>query len=248
MPIPIGDDNSDRESHPFVNYILIALNILVFIVWQQWGQNVPLTFAYATVPHEILTGTDIITPATVITDPYSGQNIEMPGLQRTPVPVFFTLITSIFLHGGISHLLGNMLYLWIFGDNLENKLGHLRYLMFYLTTGILSGLSHVFATFLLGQNTLIPALGASGAISAVLAGYIVLFPAKRIRMWFFLFSLRIPALIVVGLWFVFQLLNGLGSLGGEEGGGVAYAAHIGGFLFGMLLINRFVARRKRLKF
>ena len=239
MPIPIGDDNSDRHTTPFVNYLLIALNIFVFIYWQQFGSNVPLTFAYATVPLEILTGRDVITDSKILVDPYTMQQFEMPGLQVTPIPVFFTLITSAFLHGGFGHLLGNMLYLWIFGDNLENRLGHLRYFVFYLLTGVLAGLAHVFSTSLFGQNLLIPSLGASGAISAVLGGYIVLFPTRSIRMWFILFSLRIPALIVVGLWFVFQVMNGLGSLGGEEAGGVAYAAHIGGFIAGLLLIKSF---------
>ena len=239
MPIPIGDDNSDRHTTPIVNYLLIALNIFVFIYWQQFGSNVPLTFAYATVPLEILTGRDVITDSKILVDPYTMQQFEMPGLQLTPIPVFFTLITSAFLHGGFGHLLGNMLYLWIFGDNLENRLGHLRYFVFYLLTGVLAGLAHVFSTSLFGQNLLIPSLGASGAISAVLGGYIVLFPTRSIRMWFILFSLRIPALIVVGLWFVFQVMNGLGSLGGEEAGGVAYAAHIGGFIAGLLLIKSF---------
>jgi membrane associated rhomboid family serine protease len=240
MPIPIGDDNSDRDSTPIVNYLLIALNIFVFIYWQQFGMNVPVTFAYATVPAEILTATDIITDSKILIDPYTGQQFELPGLLPTPVPVFATLITSMFMHGGIGHIFGNMLYLWICGDNLEHKMGHFRYLAFYLLTGVLAGLSHVFATYILGQNLLIPSLGASGAISGVLGGYILLFPTRHIKMWFLLFTLRIPALIVVGLWFVFQILNGLGTLGGEEAGGVAYAAHIGGFVFGLILVKRFV--------
>lgn len=240
MFIPIGDDNSDRQITPVVNYSLILLNIFVFIFWQGWGLDIPVTMAYATVPAEILTLTDIITDSRILTDPYTGQEFEMPGLQRTPVPVLFTLFTSMFLHGGIGHIVGNMLYLGVFGDNLENKLGHIRYFLFYMITGMLAGLAHVFATSILGQNLLIPAMGASGAISAVLGGYLLLFPTRRIRMWFILFSLPIPALIVVGLWFVFQVMNGLGALGGEEAGGVAYAAHIGGFIFGMLLIKSFI--------
>ncbi|RYZ17256.1 MAG: rhomboid family intramembrane serine protease, partial [Sphingobacteriales bacterium] len=149
-----------------------------------------------------------------------------------------------FLHGGIGHLVGNMLYLLIFGDNLENKLGHIRYFLFYFVTGILAGLAHVFTTAILGQNPLIPAMGASGAISAVLGGYLLLFPTRKIRMWFILFSLWIPAIIVVGLWFIFQVMNGLGALGGEEAGGVAYAAHIGGFIAGLLLIKSFMKRAR----
>jgi rhomboid family protein len=245
MPIPIGDDNSDRQLVPVVNYILIALNILVFIFYQHWGLNVPLTYAYATVPAEILTAKDIITDPTILTDPYTLQRFELPGLQRTPIPVFFTLITSTFLHGGIGHLLGNMLYLWIFGDNLENRMGHVRYFLFYLFTGVLAGLAHVFATYFFGQDLLIPSLGASGAISAVLGGYILLFPTRGIRMWFLLFSIMMPAIIVVGVWFIFQVLNGLGSFGGQEAGGVAYAAHIGGFLAGLFLVKTFGRRTLR---
>lgn len=240
MPIPIGDDNSDRDSTPVINYLLIALNIFVFVYWQQFGFNVPVSFAYAAVPAEILTGNDIITESRILTDPYTGQDFELPGLQLTPVPVFLTLITSMFLHGGFGHLFGNMLYLWICGDNLEHQMGHLRYLLFYLLTGILAGLAHVFSTYFLGQNLLIPSLGASGAISGVLGGYILMFPTRSIHMWFLLFTIRVPALIVVGLWFVFQVMNGLGTLGGQEAGGVAYAAHIGGFIAGLLLVKRFV--------
>jgi membrane associated rhomboid family serine protease len=117
--------------------------------------------------------------------------------------------------------------------------------MFYLLCGVLAGLSHVFATLVLGQNPLIPSLGASGAISGVLAGYLLLFPHRGVHVWIFLFVVTVPAFIVVGLWFVFQVLNGLGTLGGEEAGGVAYAAHIGGFLFGLLLIKRFTKNTPR---
>lgn len=243
MLLPIGDDNRDRKIVPIVNYLLILLNIFVFIYWQNWGRSDSVTFAYATVPAEILTGTDIVTHNEVLTDPYTQQHFEMPGLRPTPVPVFFTLVTSMFMHGGIAHLLGNMLFLAIFGDNIENVMGHTKYLVFYLLTGILAGLSHVFATLLLGQNLLIPSLGASGAISAVLGGYMLLFPTRGVHVWLFLFFVvTIPAFVVVGLWFVFQLLNGLGTLGGEEAGGVAYAAHIGGFIAGLLLVKRFIKR------
>lgn len=168
MLLPIGDDNRDRRITPIVNYLLIVLNIFVFIYWQQFGNNVPFTFAYATVPGEILTGTDYITYSEILTDPYTGQSFEMPGLQPTPVPVFLTLFTSIFMHAGLAHLLGNMMFLGIFGDNLENVMGHLKYLVFYLLCGVLSGLSHVLSTWILGQNMLIPSLGASGAIYGVL--------------------------------------------------------------------------------
>jgi membrane associated rhomboid family serine protease len=242
MFIPIGDDNRDRRTTPFVNYILIALNIFAFIWWQDWGQNIDVTFGYATVPAEILSGKDIITNAKIMVDPITGQRFEMPGLQLTPLPVFLTLFTSMFMHGGLAHLGGNMLYLWIFGDNIEDRLGHLNYLFFYLLCGMLAGLSHVFSTVIIGQNILIPSLGASGAISAVLGGYLRLFPGRSVHIWIFFFIISVPAFISVGLWFVFQVVNGLGALGGEEAGGVAYAAHIGGFIAGLILIKMFAGK------
>jgi membrane associated rhomboid family serine protease len=242
MFIPIGDDNRDRRTTPFVNYILIALNIFAFIWWQDWGQNIDVTFGYAAVPAEILTGKDIITNAKIMVDPITGQRFEMPGLQLTPLPVFLTLFTSMFMHGGLAHLGGNMLYLWIFGDNIEDRLGHLNYLFFYLLCGMLAGLSHVFSTVIIGQSILIPSLGASGAISAVLGGYLRLFPGRSVHIWIFFFIISVPAFISVGLWFVFQVVNGLGALGGEEAGGVAYAAHIGGFIAGLILIKMFAGK------
>src|SRR4051812_43234808 len=113
MLLPIGDDNRDRTITPIINYLLIALNIFAFIYWQKWGRDLPVTFGYATVPAEILTGTDIVTQNKVLTDPYTGLAFQLPGLQVTPIPVFLTLVTSMFMHGGIAHLLGNMLFLWI---------------------------------------------------------------------------------------------------------------------------------------
>jgi len=240
MLLPIGDDNRDRRITPFVNYLLIAINILVFIYWQRWGGDANFTFAYAAVPAEILTGKDIVTRSEVLIDPYTGRMIQMPGLQRTGIPVFLTLISSMFMHGGIAHIIGNMMYLWIFGDNLEDAMGHLKYLLFYLIGGILAGLSHVFSTYFLGQSLLIPSLGASGAVAAVLGGYLVLYPRKGVHVWIFLFITTVPAFLAVGLWFLFQIINGLGALGGREAGGIAYAAHIGGFIAGLLLVKRFV--------
>lgn len=251
MFLPIGDDNRDRKSFPIVNYILIALNIFAFIYWQNWGHNLYVTYAYATIPAEILTGHDVVTNSEVLVDPYTHQHFELPGLQPTPIPVFLTLITSMFMHGGLAHLFGNMLYLWIFGDNVEDAIGHFKYLVFYLLCGVLAGLTHVVSTFVLGQNTLIPCLGASGAISAVLAAYLRLFPMRRVHIWMLLFIVSVPAFISVGLWFVFQVVNSLGTLGGEEAGSVAYAAHIGGFIAGLLLITKFAGKylshRKRYK-
>src|ERR1044071_6834953 len=125
---PIGDDNSDRTTTPYVNYILIALNVIVFVFLQGMSGDNTFTYSFATVPAEILTGHDVVTSATVLTDSLTGEHFTIPGLGPTPVSVYFTLITSMFMHGGLAHIAGNMLYLWIFGDNIENAIGHRRYL------------------------------------------------------------------------------------------------------------------------
>ena len=242
MLFPIADDNQDRTTTPVVNYVLIALNILVFVFLQGLGSNEKFTYAYSTVPAEIITGRDIATRPVVVEN-FTGQQLEMPGLQPTPIPVYLTLLTSMFMHGGLAHIFGNMLFLWIFGDNIEDRLGHVRYLIFYLVCGVLAGLAHVFTTAALASgdaSLLVPSLGASGAISGVLGGYLLLFPTKRVMVIISWFVTAVPAFIAIGLWFVFQLISGLGMLGsGAKAGGVAYGAHIGGFVAGLLLIKVF---------
>jgi len=219
--LPIGDDDSDRRFAPLINYALIAINVLVFVFLQGMGGNEKFTYAFSTVPAEILTGKDIATGI----------------LEPTPVPVYFTLITSMFMHGGWAHLLGNMLFLWVFGDNIENRIGHIRYLIFYLVCGIIASLSHVFVS---GSDSLIPSLGASGAISGVLGGYLLLFPSRRVRVIMGRGITTVPAFVALGIWIVFQVISQLGVLGGDQGGGgVAYAAHIGGFVAGLALIKLF---------
>ncbi|MDP4172364.1 MAG: rhomboid family intramembrane serine protease [Bacteroidota bacterium] len=242
MLFPIGDDNSDRQLFPAINYLIIILNIFVFVFLQGIGTNDRFTYAYATVPQEIISGKDIVTDDKVLYDPVSDQRFNVPGLQPTPGSVYITLITSMFMHGGIAHIFGNMIFLWVFGDNIENKLGHFRYLIFYLVCGVLASLSHVFATSALGGNMLIPSLGASGAISGVLGAYILLFPRRRVRVILFNILTVVPAIVALGIWFAFQLISGLGYLGSHEGG-VAYAAHIGGFIAGVILIKIFAIGR-----
>lgn len=242
MFLPIGDDNRDRRSTPVVNYLLIAINILVFVFWQDMGQNLEVLIGYSTVPAEILTGQDVVVAATTIRDPLTGELLQDPGLGPTNIPVYLTLLTSMFMHGGWAHLGGNMLFLWIFGDNLEDEMGHGRYLVFYLLCGVIAGLCHVFSAWFLQDNLLIPSLGASGAISGVLGGYILQHPTRAVHVWVLFTIFSVPAFIAVGLWFVFQVVNGLGALGGQEAGGVAYAAHIGGFIAGLILV-KFFARR-----
>jgi membrane associated rhomboid family serine protease len=146
-----------------------------------------------------------------------------------------------FMHGGLMHLLGNMLFLWIFGDNVEDDLGHARYTAFYLVTGVAASLAHVLTTFALGDNPFIPSLGASGAISGVMGGYLVLHPRRRVRVIMFRMLTDIPAYGAVGLWFLFQLISAFGviSMGPQAGGGVAFMAHIGGFVAGFVLVKLF---------
>jgi membrane associated rhomboid family serine protease len=245
MVFPISDDNSDRRIVPVVNYLLIAVNVLVFVVFQSMGANDALTYKLATVPAEIRTGKDIVTEDRVVIDPVSGQKYVAPGLQSTPWPVYLTLLTSMFMHGGIAHLLGNMWFLFIFGDNVEDRMGHVRYLTFYLLTGIIASLSHVVMN-LNGPNSLIPSLGASGAISGVMGAYLALCPSRRVRVLMLRVITEIPGYMAVGLWFLFQLISGMGLLGGgSEGDGVAYAAHVGGFVAGLLLARPFLFGREQ---
>jgi membrane associated rhomboid family serine protease len=250
MLFPIADENPDRRTPPVVNYLLILINVLVFVFLQSFGTNERFTYAFSTVPAEIITGRDIATRDRIVVQPVTGQRFEMPGLQPTPIPVYLTLITSMFMHGGIAHIFGNMLFLFIFGDNIEDRVGHFRYLVFYLVCGVLAGLSHVFATAALAggdqASLMVPSLGASGAISGVLGAYILLFPTNRVVVLLGWFAMPMPAFIAIGLWFVFQLISGLGVLGsGSQQGGVAYAAHIGGFIAGLILINIFQIGRPR---
>ena len=247
MIFPLYDDNSDRTTTPVVNYILIAINILVFVFLQQLGTNDKFTYAFSTVPEEIRTGRDIRTADRVVEAPVTGQQLLLPGLQPTPLSVYLTLIISMFMHGGIAHIAGNMLFLWIFGDNVEDRLGHFRYLIFYLLTGVLASLAHVLSTVMFAvdqSSSLVPSLGASGAISGVLGAYLVLHPRRRVTVILFRFLTDVPAYVAVGIWFAFQLISGLGMLGGgSQQGGVAYAAHIGGFIAGVALVKVFTIGR-----
>ncbi len=243
MVLPIGDDNSDRRSKPIVNYVLIAINILVFVFLQGLGSNEGFTYAFSVVPQEIVTGQDLARTV-VISDPEGRQSGAIE-LRPTPISVYVTLLTSMFMHGSIAHLLGNMLYLWIFGDNVEDDLGPARYLLFYIVCGILASLAHVAGTFAFDGNPYIPSLGASGAISGVLGGYMLFHPRRRVRVIVGQMLTEVPAFVAIGLWFVFQLIAGLGMLGGMQAGGVAYGAHIGGFIAGMVLIKGFAAGRSR---
>src|SRR6478672_9489715 len=200
---PIGDDNSGRQTFPVVTYALIALNVLFFFVELNGGD--PFVNQWAFVPSRFL---------------------------ANPSADFPTLFTSMFMHAGWVHLGGNMLYLWIFGDNVEDRFGHIKFTIFY----VLCGLAATFAqlAFSLGSN--VPNLGASGAIAGVLGAYILLFPQGRVKVLQGQQVIQVPALIVIGIWIVLQLFSGIGSVANTaQTGGVAYMAHIGGFVAGIVL-------------
>ena len=227
---PIGDDNSDLKIVPYVNYLFIALNVLVFVFLQQIGSNEAFSYAFSLVPKEITTGVDI-SGVQVIRDSF-GNTGQIPHYE-TPLPVYFNFLSSMFMHGDVMHIVGNMLFLWIFGDNLENLLGHIRFAAFYIVCGIAAALAQI----VMDAGSVIPMLGASGAISGVLGGYVLLFPQRRVRAVIFNFLTTVPAIVAVGIWIGYQLL--LGFLTPSGTGGVAYAAHIGGFFAGLLLIKIF---------
>jgi membrane associated rhomboid family serine protease len=249
MVFPLYDDNTDRTTTPFVNYAFIAANIIVFVLVQQLGTNDAFTYSFSTVPQEIMTGQDIVTSSRVLEHPITGQRLLVPGLGRTWPSVYLTLLTSMFMHGGLAHIGGNMLFLWIFGDNIEDRLGHVRYAIFYLLCGVAASLAHVFTTVALASDQssmLVPSLGASGAISGVLGGYLLLHPKRRVTVILFRFLTDVPAYVAIGIWFAFQLISGLGMLGGgSQQGGVAYGAHIGGFIAGLVLVKFFDRRGAR---
>jgi len=233
---PIGDDNSDRTITPYINYLFIAVNILVFVFLQQIGSNDGFSYAYSLVPKEITTGVDI-TGVQIVQDALG--NTGRVQHYETPLPVYFNFLSSMFMHGDIMHIFGNMLFLWVFGDNLENMLGHIRYAAFYIVCGIAAAVAQI----VMNTDSIIPMLGASGAISGVLGGYLLLFPRRRVRALIFSFLTEVPAFIALGIWIVYQIIVGYLTPAGT--GGVAYAAHIGGFIAGLALIKIFALGRQK---
>ncbi len=218
--LPLQDENIPGKGPPFVTLAIIAINVIVFVFLQLPDEA--FTYAWAAVPAELTSGEDI-----------SGR-VNVPGgsfvLGPSPEPVYLTVISSMFMHGGWLHLGGNMLFLWIFGDNVEHAMGHLPFVLFYLGAGIVATVAHVFVQ----PDSLIPLVGASGAISGVLGTYLVLFPANRVLVVLFYIAMWVPAVLVIGMWAVLQFINGLGQIAmTEQTAGVAYLAHVGGFLAGL---------------
>lgn len=219
--IPYKDDNPTR-SFPIVTIGLLTLNTVVFLFQLVLPFNAQqVVYAYGAVPHFLLTFTMV-----------------------QPVHPFFTVFTSMFLHGGLLHLISNMLYLWIFGDNIEDALGHMRFLLFYFLCGAAAAYSHA----LTDPSSLLPMVGASGAVAGVLGAYLLLFPGARVHtlifFGFFVQTVRLPAVLVLGFWIVIQFVNGILSTGLAEQGGVAWFAHIGGFACGILIVRLLFKTRK----
>jgi membrane associated rhomboid family serine protease len=222
--LPIGDQNLPGRGIAWVTLGLIAVNVAAFVFLQLGNDS--FTYGYSTVPREITTGMDLTKPERVVID---GQRVEIPE-EPGPSPIYLTLLTSMFLHGGWLHLGGNMLFLFIFGDNVEHAFGRLFYLIFYLGAGIIASLAQVWA----GPDSVIPSLGASGAISGVLGVYIVLFPGNQIRVLVWYFIVTVPAIVMIGLWAALQFFSGFASIAEtQQTGGVAYLAHVGGFVTGV---------------
>ena len=213
MVFPIGDDNSTRRSVPIVTYILIVINVLVFLLELNRGEEFIRTWAF--VPREFAAN---------------------PGAEIQ------TVFSAMFMHGGWVHLFGNMLYLWIFGDNVEDNFGSFRFLLFY----IICGIAATFAQMAVTPGSNVPNLGASGAIAGVLAAYVVMFPRGRVSVLIGRAVTEVPAIMAIGLWIVLQLVSGIGAITDTtqtaDLGGVAYMAHVGGFVAGLVLV--FFFRRR----
>ncbi len=235
MLFPISDDDSELSGRAWATMLVLALNVLVFFGLQGAGANDRFTYGYSVVPAEITSGRDLTANEHVaVTDNVTGQTqtVDIPQAPG-PFPIYLTVLTAMFMHGGYLHLFGNLLYLWIFGDNVEHRFGSRRFLLFYLASGLVATFAQVF----LDPHSVVPNLGASGAISGVLGAYLMLFPRNRVNAVFFFRIVSVPAVVVLGLWILLQFVDGWGAIANTEQtvGGVAYAAHIGGFITGALL-------------
>ncbi len=225
MFLPLKDLNPTSRK-PVITIAIIGINVLVYLYQLSLGaDNSALIAALGATPAEIVNMRDIVGPV-------SRYIVHQPG----PSPIYLTLLTSMFMHGSLLHVGSNMLYLWIFGNNVEDILGPWKFILFYFVCGFAAHGMHIASD----PSSLIPTVGASGAVAGLLAGYLLLFPNARIITLMFLFIFIrltvVPAFVIIGFWFVIQVINGMGSLGGEQTGGVAWFAHIGGFLAGVALI------------
>ena len=228
--LPIGDENERGHGPAFISLAFIGLNVAVFLLLQGGGgpSGNDFTYGYSAVPFEITNNVDLVEDGEITIGGETHPIPQEPG----PDPIWLTLLSSMFMHGGWLHIAGNLLFLWIFGDNVEHRIGHIPYLAFYLVAGVVASLAQI----LVDTDSIIPTLGASGAISGVLGAYLVMFPTNRVTVFMLRFPMQVPAIVAIGLWAVFQFINGIGAFAvtEETGGGVAYMAHIGGFVAGVV--------------
>lgn len=223
MLFPISDDDRHLTKPAYVTYVLLGLNLALFLVQMS---NPEFTYGWSVIPKEITTGVDLVDPIEMTVGKETISIPQAPG----PIPIWLTLFTAMFMHGGVGHIGGNMLYLWIFGDNVEHRFGPIKFLIFYL----LAGLAASFAQIFMNPEGIIPNLGASGAIAGIMGAYMVLFPRNKVNAVFFYSVISIPAILVLGMWIAMQFMSGYGSMFQTEStGGVAYWAHIGGFVAGV---------------
>jgi len=237
--IPYSDTDVQRHSRPIVNIVLISINALVFLYALQlagggylWGGNSPDAFVFflkwGFIPEELSSGRSF----TTLGLGFTSVDIE------SVVPTWATIFTSMFIHGGLFHFAGNMAFLWVFGDNIEDRLGHFKYLIFYLVSGVAATLTH----FAIDPDSQSPLVGASGAIAGVMGAYLLLYPFNRIKalvIFYFITVVELQALVFLGIWFFLQIINSLGFLGLSAGANVAFMAHVGGFIAGLVLIAGF---------
>lgn len=249
MLLPIGDDNQGRLTTPYVVYIIVAINVAVFLLQLSDDR---FTYAYSAVPYKLTHNVTVVPPGHgalppgIEADPRVASGlVPVRGVPQEPGPSFIwlTLLTSMFMHGGFMHIGGNMLYLWIFGDNIEDNFGHGKFLIFYLVCGVAASLAQIFVD----PNSPIPSLGASGAIAGVLGSYLIMFPRNRVRnlvfLGFLFTTIELPAVVVLGFWIALQIFSQYTATYQHAQGGVAYMAHIGGFATGLILC--FLLRKRQ---
>jgi membrane associated rhomboid family serine protease len=220
--IPFKDDNPTSRT-PILTIALIAFNIAVFIIQAIDPGNLRhAAYAYGAIPHYLLTFNTI-----------------------QPIHPVMTIFTSMFMHGGLLHLISNMLYLWIFGNNIEDRLGYVKFILFYMLCGIGAAYSHALAA----PSSMVPMIGASGAVSGILGAYLILYPKAKVQtliiLGFYIRVVRLPAAVVIGFWIIIQFINGLLSKSIASQGGVAWFAHIGGFLLGIVLLKLLSGKQRK---